>query len=219
VVVENQYVKLGAFHTLDIEANRDVRIEKADGWDSIAIARVEESIIPGRGAEVGAVVCGEGSAAFCLLSEHMTLVAHRVTAPIPRKAASSGASQHEKALTKFYGVLYDAFLRHIPYGNVGLKAIVIASPGWVRDSVYDYMTAEASKRGDKILQKALREKVVKVHVSSPHVHSLVEVLKSPEVCRSLHPVPNTCLTIPTDRLTAERDQICEGRNNTRQVSL
>lgn len=182
VTVENQYVRLGAFHTLDIEPQRDIRIEKEDGWDSIAIARVEESIVPGKGAEVAAVVCGEGTAAFCLLSEHMTLVTHRISVPIPRKAAISGASQHEKGLSKFYGTLYDAFVRHIPYGNVGLKAIVIASPGWVRDAVYDYMVEEAGKRGDRNLQRSLREKVVKVHVSSAHVHSLVEVLKSPEVC-------------------------------------
>ncbi|KAF8165236.1 eRF1 domain 1-domain-containing protein [Crassisporium funariophilum] len=185
VTSENPHVKLGAFHTLDVEANRDVRIEKNDGWDSVAQARVEEAIIPGRGAEVGAVVCGEGVAAFCLLSQHMTLVTHRINVPIPRKAASSGASQHDKALLKFYGTLYDSFIRHIPYGTVGLRAIVIASPGWVRDAVYDYIVTEAGRRGDKVLQKAMKEKCVKVHVSSPHVHSLVEVLKSPEVSNQL----------------------------------
>ncbi|KIY49339.1 hypothetical protein FISHEDRAFT_40995 [Fistulina hepatica ATCC 64428] len=184
VVSENQYVKLGAFHTLDIEANRDVRIEKADGWDSIALSRVEESTIPGRGAEVGAVVCGEGTAAFCLLSQHMTLVTHRMTIPMPRKAPS-GASQHEKALTKFYSTLYDAFIRHIPYGNASLRAIVFASPGWVRDAVHSYMVTEAGRRGDKILQRALKDKTLKVHISSPHVHSLVEVLRSPEISAQL----------------------------------
>lgn len=60
VIVENPHVKMGAFHTLDIEANRDVRIEKENGWDSVALARIEESCVPGRGAEVAAVVCGEG---------------------------------------------------------------------------------------------------------------------------------------------------------------
>jgi len=137
--------------------------------------------VPGRGAEVGAVVCGEGTAAFCLLSQHMTLVTHRISVPIPRKSASSGVSQHEKGLVKFYGTLYDSFVRHIPYAGVGLRAIVIASPGWVRDAVFEWMVGEAGRRGDKVLQRALREKVVKVHVSSPHVHSLVEVLKSPQV--------------------------------------
>jgi len=60
VVEENEHVKMGAFHTLDIEANRDVRIEKPE-WDSISLERIEEASQPGRGAEVGAVVCGEGT--------------------------------------------------------------------------------------------------------------------------------------------------------------
>ncbi|KIY74170.1 hypothetical protein CYLTODRAFT_341040 [Cylindrobasidium torrendii FP15055 ss-10] len=186
VTNENQHVKMGAFHTLDIEANRDVRIEKAEGgWDSVAVSRVDEAVVPGRGAEVGAVVCGEGTAAFCLLSEHMTLVTHRINMSIPRKAASTGSSQHEKALQRFYGAIFEAFLRHIPFANVGLKAIVIASPGWVRDSVYTHLLEQASKKGDKVLQKSLKEKTIKVHISSPHVHSLVEVLKSPEITSQL----------------------------------
>jgi protein pelota len=181
VTSENAHVRLGAFHTLDIEANRDVRIEKATGWDSVALDRVDEAILPGRGAEVGAVVMGEGTAAFCLLSQHMTSVTHRLSVSIPRKSSGSGASQHEKGLAKFYAALYDSFVRHIPYTNVGLRAIVLASPGWVRDTVYDWMITEAGRRGDKPLSRALKEKTLRVHVSSPHVHSLVEVLKSPEV--------------------------------------
>ncbi|KAF9451665.1 hypothetical protein P691DRAFT_807275 [Macrolepiota fuliginosa MF-IS2] len=185
VTVENPHVRLGAFHTLDIEANRDVRIEKGDGWDSVAISRVQESTVPGRGAEVVAVICGEGTATFCLLSQHMTVVTHRISVAIPRKAAASGASQHEKGLSRFYATLFDSFVRHVPYATAGIRAIVIASPGWIRDGVYDYLLAEAIKKGDKALQKALREKVIKIHVSSPHVHSLVEVLKSPEITTRL----------------------------------
>lgn len=185
VISENPHVKMGAFHTLDIETNRDIRIEKAEGWDSIALSRIEEAIVPGRGAEVGAVVCGEGVAAFCLLSQHLTLVTHRMSVSIPRKSTASGAAQHDKGLQRFYAALYDAFVRHIPYANIGLRAIVIASPGWVRDAVYDYILVEASRRGEKVLQRALKEKGVKVHINSPHVHSLVEVLKSPEISSQL----------------------------------
>jgi stalled ribosome rescue protein Dom34 len=208
VTSENPHVRLGAFHTLDIESNRDIRIEKADGWDSIAISRVDEAIVPGRGAEVGAVVCGEGVAAFCLLSQHMTMVTHRISVTIPRKSSSSGTAQHEKALTKFYGTLYESFVRHIPYGNAGLRVIVIASPGWVRDAVLEWMVGEAGRRGDRILHRALRDKVVKVHVSSPHVHSLVEVLKSPEVSdSSFHPLLSSPYRY-IGRVTAQGDQVC-----------
>ena len=121
VAEENQHVKLGAFHTLAIEANKDVRIEKeAGGWDSVALGRVEESCVPGRGAEVAAIVCGEGmflfwcvvssstysvvslgTAIFCLLSQHMTVVLQRLEVPIPRKISnqSSRSFQTWKKIT------------------------------------------------------------------------------------------------------------------------
>lgn len=175
-------MKMNAFHTLDVEVGRDVRIEK-DEWDSIALATVEESCVPGRGAEVGAIVCGEGTAAFCLLSQHMTVIRQRIDVSIPRKMSSS-SSAHEKGLARFYDAVYTTFLRLIPYASPSLRAIVIASPGWVRDSVMDYIFKEATRTGNKALLSA-RNKFIKIHVNSPHVHSLTEVLKSPEVASQL----------------------------------
>jgi protein pelota len=120
-----------------------------------------------------------GTAAFCLLSQHMTVVLQRIDVPVPRKRAGS-ATAHDKGLARFYDTLYQSFLRHIPYANPTLRAIVIASPGWVRDAVFDYIMTQATQAGNKTLLGA-RQKFLRVHVNSPHVHSLVEVLKSPEV--------------------------------------
>ena len=50
--------------TADWTANRDFRLTKTQGWDSVALERVEESTKEGRGAEVGAIVCGEGVLLF-----------------------------------------------------------------------------------------------------------------------------------------------------------
>ncbi|KAL5508050.1 DOM34 [Sanghuangporus vaninii] len=180
VTQENPFVKMGAFHTLDLEVNRDVRIVKAE-WDSIALSRVQEACEEGKGAEVGAIVCGEGTAAVCLLSEHMTVIRQRVEVPVPRKRTGS-TTLHDKGLTRFYETLYQSFLRHIPYSS--LRAIVIASPGFVKDAVYDYIFDQATKSNNKALLQA-KSKVLRVHVNSPHVHSLMEVMKSPEVISQL----------------------------------
>ena len=85
---------------------------------------------------------------------------------------------HDKGLERFYNTLYASFLRHIPYAS--LRVVVIASPGFVKDAVYDYIFAEAVKANNKPLLQA-KNKFLRVHVNSPHVHSLMEVLKSPEV--------------------------------------
>jgi protein pelota len=120
-----------------------------------------------------------GTAAFCLLSQHMTVVRQRIDMPVPRKISSS-SSAHEKGLARFYDAVYTVFLRLIPYSSSSLRAIVIASPGWVRDAVLDHIVKEATRTGNKTLL-SVRNKFIKIHVNSPHVHSLIEVLKSPEV--------------------------------------
>ena len=60
VTNENEHVKLGAFHTLDIEVNRDLRIMK-DEWDKFSLETVDSACEEGRAADVGALICGEGN--------------------------------------------------------------------------------------------------------------------------------------------------------------
>ncbi|KAI5449125.1 Translation factor pelota [Naganishia albida] len=177
VTSENDYVKLGAYHTLDLEANRDFRLYKASGWDSVSLERIEEATKEGRGADVGAIVLGEGHAAICLLSEHMTVIRQRIDTSVPRKRAGA-ASAHEKAMEKFFAAVYAAALRHLPYQT--LRAIVIASPGFTKESFYDYVFQQATATNNKPLMQS-RSKWVKVHSNTSHVHGLVEALRSPEV--------------------------------------
>ncbi|OCF36702.1 mRNA surveillance protein pelota [Kwoniella heveanensis CBS 569] len=181
VVEENEWVKMGAHHTLDLEANRDFRLTKISGWDSVALERIQESTAEGRGAEVGAIVCGEGTAAICLLSEHMTVVRQRIETSVPRKR-KGGTSGHDKAMDNFFSTVYQAILRLIPFQD--LKAIVIASPGFTRESLYDYIFQQATLTSNKPLLQS-RSKWIKVHSTTSHVHGLVEALRAPEVAKML----------------------------------
>ncbi|WOO85577.1 Protein dom34 [Vanrija pseudolonga] len=180
VTEANDYVRVGAYHTLELEKGRKFRLTKATGWDSVALDRIAESTREGRGAEIGAVVCGEGTAAICLLSEHMTLVRQRIDCAVPRKR--SGTSAHDKAMANFLQTTYQAILRLIPFES--LKAVVIASPGFTKDTLYDYIFQQATETNNKALL-ASRPKWVKVHSNTPHVHSLVEALRDPGVARML----------------------------------
>ncbi|WVO16408.1 mRNA surveillance protein pelota [Cryptococcus depauperatus] len=181
VAEENNYVKMGAYHTLDLEANRDFRLTKATGWDSVALERVHESTQEGRGAEVGAIVCGEGTAAICLLSEHMTTVRQRIDTPVPRKR-KGGTSGHDKAVENFLSTVYNAILRLVPFQT--LKVIVIASPGFTKETLYDYIFQQATLQSNKPLL-ASRSKWIKVHSNTSHVHGLMEALKAPEISKML----------------------------------
>lgn len=89
--------------TTNDSGGKKFRLTKTSGWDSIALERIAESTREGRGAEIGAVVCGEGTAAICLLSEHMTVVRQRIEVPVPRKR--SGTSAFDKVGGKLWTLL------------------------------------------------------------------------------------------------------------------
>ena len=125
-------------------------------------------------------------------------------------------NSRSQGLARFYQSVYASFQRHVPYASSTLRAIVIASPGWVRDAIFDFIMEEASRTSNKPLL-SVRNKFIKVHVNSPHVHSLVEALKSPEVRHLPSALIRSLLTACIDRNTNERDEVRARRDYARQV--
>ncbi|XP_038215138.1 protein pelota [Zerene cesonia] len=175
-IVENQYVKMGAYHTLDLELNRKFHLQKIQ-WDSIALERVDMACDPATSADVAAVVMQEGLAHVCLITSSMTLVRSKIDVTIPRKRKGF-VQQHEKGLAKFYEAVMQGILRHIDFSVV--KCIILASPGFVKDQFYDYMMQQAVKTDNKLLIEN-KSKFLLVKASSGFKHSLKEVLQEPSV--------------------------------------
>lgn len=175
-VEENEYVKMGAYHTLDLEMNRKFTLQKSE-WDSVALERIEMACDPMQHADLGAVVMQEGLANVCLVTSCMTLVRARIETNIPRKRKGQ-CSQHDKAMTRFYDQVAAAVLRHMNFDVV--KCVLIASPGFVKDQFFDYMIQQAVKLDQKVLLDN-RSKFVLVHSSSGFKHSLKEVLQDPVI--------------------------------------
>lgn len=166
-IEENQYVKMGAYHTLDLELNRKFELRKPE-WDTIALERIEMACDPTQSADVAAVVMQEGLAHVCLITASMTLVRSKIEVSIPRKRKGS-VQQHEKGLAKFYEQVMQSILRHVNFDVV--KCVLIASPGFVRDQFYDYMFQQAVKMDYKLLLDN-KSKFMLVHASSGFKHSL-----------------------------------------------
>ncbi|KAK7087533.1 protein pelota-like [Littorina saxatilis] len=179
-VCENQYVKLGAYHTLDLELNRPFTLAKHE-WDSVSLQRIEEACDPTQNADLAAVIMQEGIAHVCLVTNSMTLVRAKIETNIPRKRKGL-CEQHTKGLHRFYDQIIQAVLRHVNFDVV--KCILIASPGFVKDQFAEYMLNQAVKQDLKVLTEN-RSKFVLVHASSGFKHSLKEVLNDPAVTARL----------------------------------
>lgn len=181
IAEENKYVKVGAYHTLDLELQRNFTLEKAEGWDSIALDVVRESLKEDKEGVVPAVVMQEGMANICLITEHQTILKQRVETGVPRKRRG-GQSDHEKGMGRFYRVVLETLQRHVDITQP--RPLLIASPGFTAAAFLKFILDEATRTANKAIL-ANKGNFVVVHSSTGHLHSLNEVLKSSEVLAKL----------------------------------
>ncbi|XP_064391846.1 protein pelota homolog [Halichondria panicea] len=175
-IQENQYVKMGAYHTIDLQLNQKLTLCKGC-WDIVALDRLDLSCDPTRTADVAAVIMHEGLAHVCVVTDSMTITRARIEVPIPRKRRGS-CTNHDKAVQRFYDTVMQALLRHVRFEVV--KCIIVASPGFVKDQFYEYIYGEAARHDVKVLFEN-KPKFLLVHSSSGHKHALKEVLADPAV--------------------------------------
>ncbi|KAH9502033.1 hypothetical protein DERF_012833 [Dermatophagoides farinae] len=173
-VAENQYVKLGQYHTIDIELNRKFTQWKEE-WDSYSMERMEIACDPMKNADLAAIVMNEGIAHVCLITDSMTLVRSKIDVHIPRKRRGH-CDQHEKAMQKFYDQIIQAIIRHVNFDVV--KCCLIASPGFVKDQFFQYLMEYSTKNDNKTILDN-RNKFILCHSSSGFKHSLKEILADP----------------------------------------
>ena len=69
---------MGAYHTIDVEAQRKFTLTKHDGWDSVALDRVDEACDAARTADLAAIIMQEGLANICFVTSSMTVQKQKV---------------------------------------------------------------------------------------------------------------------------------------------
>jgi protein pelota len=175
IAAETPHAKIGQYHTLDLELQRNFTLEKGEGWDSVAKEVVKEACSSGA-KRVGAwaVVMQEGKAAIVGLGAERTVVRGRVDVVVPGKSRGG----HDKAMEKFFQTTLETMLRHIDLADS--LPVLLASPGFTAAAFQKFINETAVRTGNKALM-AQKANFIVVHSSSGHVHALNEVLQSPEV--------------------------------------
>lgn len=177
---EVEDVQSGAFHSFDLELGRTFELYK-DWWDSIALESITKACDPAAKAEVGAVIMQEGLAHVCLITETMTHMRQKVEVSIPRKKRGDN-SNYEKGIRRFYETTYHTMKRNLPIDT--LKAVILASPGFVARGFYDFIFEQAAKEGDKAMFKA-KSKFLVVPASTGYLQGLTEIMNDEGVLKQL----------------------------------
>jgi protein pelota len=172
---ENDFVRLGAHHTLTLELNQNFSIHK-ECWDQIYLDVIDEACHPDQQAELACLVLHTGLAHLCLVTGALTVTKARIEVNIPKKR--TGSSQNSKAITKFYEAAYQAILRHVDFTKI--KVVLVGSPGYVKDDFMKYVHQEAVKRDDRPIIEN-KSKFILCRASSGHKHALDEVFSDPVI--------------------------------------
>ncbi|KAK0251105.1 hypothetical protein B0A54_00006 [Friedmanniomyces endolithicus] len=180
VAEENKHVKLGSFHTLDLELQRNFTLEKAEGWDSVALDTLKEAVNQDAKVQLWAVIMKEGLANICLVTDHQTILRQKIESNLPRKRA--GSTEHEKQMQKFFQTTFDSLLRQLDLANP--KPLLLASPAYTATHFQSFIKAQAASGTNKGLRELL-PKITVAPSASGHLHSLNEVLSSPAVTAKL----------------------------------
>lgn len=173
---ENEYVKMGQYHTVEIDVHRAFTIGK-ERWDSVFIGQLNTALNPNTDADLAAIIMQEGLAHVLIVSRSLTLTRARIEMNIPRKGKNA-IFNRDGAMKKFFDAVYSALLTHIDLNAI--KVILIASPGFVKESFYQYMNLTAARNDERSIIDN-KAKFVLCHSSSGHKHAFQEVLSKPEL--------------------------------------
>lgn len=181
-VKENKHVKLGSYHTLDVEPERWVKVTK-DCWDAISVEILEQALANVGKAEIGSILMnGEGLGLVCTTTPWGTMVKERVEVSMPKKKLGP-TSQSEKALEKFLNNCVEAMLSHLRFDL--LKAVVIGSTvDGLRDELYRRLIDDAQQKDNRSILDN-KSKFMRVAISSAQPTALESVLKEPRIANIL----------------------------------
>ena len=188
---ESEWVRLGAYHTLNLEPQRAFTAHEAL-WDPLHLERIDSASNPAATSDLAAVVLQEGLAHVCLIGGQQTSLRQKVEVALPKKrgaaasaSASSSGGGFDKAQAKFFEAVLQAVLRHVDFGVV--RCLVLAGPGFTKDELLKYMMAEAQRRDLRPLLEN-RERILTAYASSGYKHALPEVLATPAVAAAIRDI-------------------------------
>jgi len=127
-LTENEHVKLGAYHTIELDLQRAFTLHK-ERWDSLDIERIKQCSDPAASADLAVLLISEGLAHLCLVGRTCTLTRAKIEVNLPRKRGAAAAG-YDKALDTFHQRVFNAIVRHVDWDIV--KCLVIAGPGFAK---------------------------------------------------------------------------------------
>ena len=216
---ENEHVKKGQYHTLEVELNRQFTLEKTF-WDSMFRDTLDVACDPVKGSEMAAIVMQEGLAHVCLITPSMTLTMARIEKKIVKKGGAAKNNSHDAGRTLFFKEIYDAMNKHINMD--AMKVIIIGGLDVTRTDFMNYMKKNGESLQDVNITRN-QKKILQAHASSGHKNAIDEILGKEEVQSKLSDMKAAgevqALKKFNEKLSKDPDWACYGYNHVQYADV
>ena len=148
VCAENEHVRIGSYHTLELELKRKFRLEK-EAWDPLLLRRLDEACDPTAHADVAVLLVGDGQALVALVGGPVSVCRGRVDVALPHKRGAGAVAGHERAVEKFHERCVETLARALdpPERWNDIRCLVVAGPGFHKDGVVARLDAACQDAG------------------------------------------------------------------------
>ena len=127
-------IRIGSYHTLNVELNFEVKIIK-DVWPDYLVKRIKESLDSEDRPRVLVVAVEEGDACIAKVGDYGIDVAANIVVNIPGKQDET--KLRDTILQKFFSDVYTAIKQSL--SDKRIKSIVIAGPGFTKERLLSYI--------------------------------------------------------------------------------
>ncbi|CCW70224.1 unnamed protein product [Phytomonas sp. Hart1] len=182
---ESEHVKLGAHHTLSIQAllPQEVTIIKKE-WDTIWKERLNDACDQEASADTVALLLSYGEAQLLVVTPSFIHVKTKINVTISKKHKNDGTAR-DKSVQKFFRQVLDALLGNVDFEKI--KLLLFCSPGHVREEFLNYVR-NTCQHSEQVSMKTMfrnLSKIVLIKINSCTVGSLREVFKDPTVVKQM----------------------------------
>jgi len=166
-----------------------------------------------------AIIMEEGVAHVFLVSNGTTKLKCKIEKSISKRKAFGGKT--DKQIDKFFETIVQQLEVHFNPTENGhelldsIKSVVIGSPGFYREHLFNYMKAIIEKHPKKsMVLNDLMSKCILAHTTSGYKHSLTEILQNKEIMKRMNEVGCAGETALLDEffetLRVDFDKVCYG---------
>ncbi|SBT75555.1 PelOta protein homologue, putative [Plasmodium ovale] len=172
-VKNNEFVKIGQYHTFDIGINEKIKIVKKN-WDHIFKEKLEECTNIRNTSEVGILLIDCGHANMYLLTENLYKNVFSVNKIIHKKKEKNNNSLYRKHIDSFYKEVLNSLCQNINFEKI--KCIVLGGPGFFKNDFFHFIYNKSEIKNEKKILN-IQDKFLIIKTSSIYKTSINEIIK------------------------------------------